>query len=276
MATYFCVNSSLGQTWNSSNTVMWSTTSGLTSVPAGPPQAADTATFDGASGGGTVTVGSSINTTNTVSILTMGAFTGALDFSVNNISPTIGTMTNSGTATRTLNMGSGTWTITGNTGNPWNFTTVTGLTLVSSLSTILLSATAAGSRTLQFGGTTINNLSISNPSRNNLQVRFADAVTVGGSLTISNVGNVRVDAALTVTGAWAFDGTSTNPAVLYLSAPTTFTVGAANTWTWIYVQNITKAGAGSITANNSFDGGSNTNITINSPPSGGGGGIIGG
>ena len=86
------------------------------------PATTDDLIFDGSSGGGTVTLGYSP----TLKSITMGAFTGTLDAAT--FSPTLQTFSNSGTGTRTLVQGSGTWTITGNNTTIWDWTTVTNLT----------------------------------------------------------------------------------------------------------------------------------------------------
>jgi hypothetical protein len=75
-------------------------------------------------------------------------------------------------------------------------------------------------------------------------------------------------------------GTASAPVGLMsstVSNNTTVSVGSASTIDWGSVLRVTKAGAGSITASNSFDLGANSSVTI-TPPSVGGGviGVIGG
>lgn len=140
MASRFWVGST--GTWDNSDTTHWAATSngaGGQSVPG----ASDTVTFDANSGGGTVTP----NYDMTVTSITMGAFTGTLDFSANNNSPTMATFSGTGTGTRTLNMGSGTWTLTG-TGTIWNVGVSTNMTLDAGTSTIAVTTNTASSRTL--------------------------------------------------------------------------------------------------------------------------------
>src|ERR1700688_4568565 len=86
-------------TWDSSTTTNWSASTGGAGG-ASVPGSSDTVTFDGASGGGVVTV--NFGGTITLQSLTTGAFTGTLDFSVNNNSVTLTTgngFNNSGTGT---------------------------------------------------------------------------------------------------------------------------------------------------------------------------------
>jgi hypothetical protein len=82
---------------------------------------------------------------------------------------------------------------------------------------------------------------------------------------------------MTVNGAMTYDGTSSLQG--YLSSDQsgvtrTLTVANATTFNWLLVQMLTKAGAGSITVNNGFNGGGLTSITVNPPT--GGARIIGG
>lgn len=129
-------------TWDASDTTHWSATSGGASG-ASVPGSGDTVTFDGSSGGGTVTVGYDP----TVTSITMGAFTGTLD--MNTRSPTMQTFSNTGTGTRTLIQGSGTWTITGNATTVFNQTDVTNLTFTKGTNPFLFTYSGSvGTRTI--------------------------------------------------------------------------------------------------------------------------------
>lgn len=287
MATYFCVNSSLGQTWNSSNTTMWSTTSGLTTTPAGPPAAADTATFDALSGGGTVTVGSSINTTNAITNLTMGAFTGTLDFSVNNPSLTISTLfSNNGSGTRTLNLGSGTFTLSGISGNVIDFGTVTGLTLNAGASNIVVSPVSAqtGSITVNTpsAAVTFNTLTLG-PINTTSGNKPPIITFTGGKFTTINVNPNNLSlfvglpgaGTLTVTNGLNWNGTSGNFVTLYGGGSgTTISSTINSVLTWAILAGTTFSGGGTATATNSIDMRGNTGSTITAPTFGVGGGVI--
>lgn len=138
--------------WDASNTGNWSTSSG--GAPgASVPVSGDTVTFDGNSSGGVCTV----NTNFTITSLTMGAYTGTIDFSAHNNSPTMQTFSGTGTATRTLNMGSGTWTITG-TGAVFTMSTVTNLTFSAGTSTLAFTDTSSSSRTVALAVSTVFNV----------------------------------------------------------------------------------------------------------------------
>lgn len=148
-------------TWDASDTTHWASSSGGAGGQS-VPGSGDTVTLDGSSGGGTITV----NTDFSVTSLTMGAFTGTLDFATNNNSPTMQTFSLTGTGTRTLNMGSGTWTLTGNATTIWTHATATNLTL--NVGTSIVNCTYSGS-------TGTRSISCAN----------AAAGTVGATLNIS-------------------------------------------------------------------------------------------
>jgi len=112
-------------TWDASDTTHWAATSGGASG-ASVPGSGDTVTFDGSSGGGTVTVGTGYDPN--VTSITMGTFTGTLDFSAFNNNVTLVSFSNTGTATRSFKQGDGTWTITGNATTVFNQADVTNLT----------------------------------------------------------------------------------------------------------------------------------------------------
>lgn len=141
-------------TWDASDTTHWSATSGGAGGQS-VPIAADTVTLDGSSGGGTITV----NTDFSVTSVTMGAFTGTLDFSVNNNSPTMQTFSYTGTGTRTLSMGNGTWSITGNNTTIWSGGTSTNLVFNANGATINCTYSGAtGTRTFTGHNTAVGNM----------------------------------------------------------------------------------------------------------------------
>ena len=164
-------------TWSSLNLVNWSGTSGGAGGSS-VPGAADTATFDGSSGGGTVTPDYNM----TVTSITMGAFTGTLAFNTNNVSPTMSTFSGSGTGARTLSMGSGTWTLTGNATTIWNLSTITNLTFNAGTSTVDCNYSGStGTRTIISGSTTVGRF-------NNFNVTAGtDALTLTSSSAFSTV-----------------------------------------------------------------------------------------
>jgi hypothetical protein len=266
-------------TWDNVSTTNWSTTSGGAGGSAAPTSA-DAVTFDGGSGASAViTVNANVTAASVVLGTTGGNFTGTLDFSVNNNSPTFGTFSFAGLGARTLNMGNGTWTMTGTTGTIFDIGAGT-LTLNPNSSTLLLSATATGARSLLLNSRTLNNITVTNPAVNAFNIDFASAAAFSvTNLTLTNVTQVRMPqtSTVTVSGTLDYSGSASKQAILYTNGPaTTLSVANATTLNWLAVQNITKAGAGSISVLNGFDAGGNTGVTITTPSGGGGGRIIGG
>lgn len=206
-------------TWDAATTTHWSTTSGG-SGGASVPGASDDVTFDGSSGGGTVTVGAAYNPS--VISITMGAFTGTLDFSANNNSPTMGTFSGTGTGTRTLNMGTGTWTVTaGGTGNAWDMTTTTNLTFSGASST--LTFTAVTSYAFQGGGLSYGTVNFTCGATGLHPLTGANTfanLTVTGGNSGGFVGITFTSSITqTVTGTLTFTGTSQSQR-LYIQAST--------------------------------------------------------
>lgn len=136
MANRYLITGGSSVVWTAADTSLWSTASGG-ATGASVPVDGDAVIFDGSSGGGTVTLGYSP----TVTSITMGAFTGTFTVGANN--PTMQSFNCSNTGTRTLNMGSGTWSITGNNATVWDISVTTGLT--QNIETSTVNFTYAGS-----------------------------------------------------------------------------------------------------------------------------------
>lgn len=135
--------------WDAVTTTNWAITTGGAGGTA-VPVAGDVVTFDGASGGGVVTMTTSPN----VASIFMGAFTGTLDG--NGQSPVMTTQFScNGSGTRTLKMGSGNWTISGNATTVVSFLNMTGLTLDRSGGGVFVCnySGATGTRNVQAGQT---------------------------------------------------------------------------------------------------------------------------
>ena len=176
MATRYLITGGGSVIWDGSNTAIWSTTSGG-ATGASVPVAGDDVIMDALSGGGTVTLGYSP----TVTSITMGAFTGT--FSVSTFSPIMNTFNCSGTGTRTLNMGSGTWILVGSGTTIWTTATTTNLTLNPETSTINCTYSGGtGTRTFITGSASVNNLSISAGTDT---WAFSTTPNVGGNLNFT-------------------------------------------------------------------------------------------
>jgi hypothetical protein len=276
-------------TWDNAATTHWSATSGGAAGQSAPVST-DDVTFDGASGGGTITV----NATLAINSLTMGAFTGTLDFSANNNSITFSAagagVSLTGAGTRTLNMGSGTWTIStnGNNGPGWDATTTTGLTFNKNTSTILWNGAAGDQKSFITGGLSYNIVTFA-PSSVNVPIVILGSATIA-TMNITAPCWLKINAAvtLTITNAFAWTGTSSNIITITTNdnhgsqATISAGTGTTNTSTWTYLNNIafTQVGGSTWASTNSFNGANNsgTGFTITAPSGGGGGGgrIIGG
>lgn len=211
-------------TWDASDTTHWAATSGGAGGQS-VPGSSDSAVFDASSGGGTVTV----NTNFSIISLTCGAFTGTLDFATNNNSPSMsGVFNGAGTGTRTLNMGSGIWTVSGNSAAIFDISTATNLTL--NPGTSIVRATYSGSTGTRTIRTTTN-------------VAIYDVQVTAGTDTLA-IGNLFAHS-LDMTG---FSGTGTFAGGWNLSGSVTFSAtqtitDGANTLT------MSSTGAASITTN---------------------------
>jgi hypothetical protein len=268
-------------TWGNASTAFWSTTDGG-GGGASIPGTGDVAIFNANSGGGTVTVDSPNGAgVVTVQQITMGAFTGTLDFATNDNNVTLSTQfSGTGSGARTLNMGDGTWTLT-NTGavTIWDVGTATNFTLNANSSTILINGTATTNQSFSGGaGLSYNNVTVSRSAVSNKLVGFGTSCTIA-NLTLTNTRYITLTAGITLTisGNFVYDGSSSSVGVLTSTTGATATINVAGTQTvnWLSIGGITRAGAGTLTANNSFDMGGNSSITaINAPVTGGGAGIV--
>jgi hypothetical protein len=179
-------------TWDASDTTHWSASSGGAGG-ASVPGASDIVTFNGSSGGGTVTLGANIE----VFYILMDAFTGTFDASTYNLKMYY--IQCSGTATKTLNMGSGTWEFI-NDNTIIIFGTSTNITVNAGTATIISSDSTGGAKKITGGNKTINNVNITagtgsleleNITINNLDLTgfsgsfYADNLSISGDMTCS-------------------------------------------------------------------------------------------
>jgi hypothetical protein len=165
----------------------------------------------------------------------------------------------------TLNMGSGTWTLTG-TGNVWNIFSGNTVNLNAETSTILYTDTSASTKTFANGGV--------NKTYYNLQINGAagaGTVTIASNNTFNNItfdpnSNIRLTASKTQTinGAITATGTLGNTIVVRSTSGTNATISSAAGAAWAYttLTNLTGTGGGVFAAINSTDGGGNVNWTI--------------
>lgn len=282
--------------FDSVNTASWASgsagTPGTCAATGGiPKNAGDIATFDASSGGGTVTVcGASALTCPsgsgvlTIAQITMGAFTGTLDFATNNPAVTLTTaMSITGAGTRTLNMGSGTWTLSG-AASVWNVsaTTTTGLVFNKGTANIVLSGNNSSTNTVNFlgGGLNYNTVSVTGGNSNPAVLfqgtgnGFTSIAATAPAFLQFNTGQTHNISSFTLSGT---SGTN----VIHIESGTTtgatatISMNSASTLDWGAMRGITCVGA-TLTATNTFNLGGITTCSITAPTSGGGGHIIGG
>lgn len=284
MATKFWV----GGTGSWSDTTHWATSSGGAGST-GIPVTGDSVTFDGSSGGGTVTC--DVVSGLSLLSLTAGAFTGTLDFTGTNPDLTFtanGTALNlSGTGARKYLLGSGTFTFTGTSASAYvDIGTTTNLD-PTSVTTCGLAFTASTSaeRQINGGGRTLGALTI-NANTGRGGFRIFSANTFSSVTVAAGTSYVMFPASTTntITGSagLALNGSSSNPILVMANTPNSGTAtislsSGTSAPTWSAFMGITTTGSGTMTATNSFDLGRNTLDTGDTitAPSGGGGGVIG-
>jgi autotransporter-associated beta strand protein len=215
-------------------------------------------------GAGTLSLTGAANFTSTFT-LTQGTFES------NNNNITAGAFSSSNSNVRTLNMGSGTWTLT-SFGTLWNCATSTNLTLNASTSTISLTNTGTVSRSFDGGGRTYNNLSIGGATG-------IAVLTIAGSNTFNTISStktvahtIRLTSGTTTTvTSWTVNGTSGNLVTLdSTTAGTQATLaksgGGTVTVNWYNIRDSNASPASTWFANNTTNSGNNTNWTISGPP----------
>jgi hypothetical protein len=208
-----------------------------------------------------------------------------LDFSAINPAVTLTTelLLSGGTGTRTLHMGSNTWTFSrGGAGTAFDATTSTGLTFDAGTSTMFFT----GNGELVKLGTSLSyNVLTFSAAAGGCYVVTGTTPTIA---TMNVTGPVCLQGAsvsqtFNLTNAPTWTGTASNP-ILIETGQTVSTV----TWTfaitsgapsldWTALRNIVFSGGTLGTAKDTLNLGGNSGITITAPSGGGGGGhIIGG
>lgn len=257
-------------TWDASDTTHWSATSGGAGG-ASVPGVADTVTLNGSSGGGTVTV----NTTVSVLWINMDAFAGTLDFATNNNNVNLSVLENAafsaaGSATQTLNMGSGTWTVSTTvsaTAIIWS-TAGSGLTLNAGTSTINFTGVGGSIRRFQLSGRTYNAITFSGAGvydQNGSGTPTISTLTLGAGAVVAFVGAQTAN--ITTIASTA---TLSAPAMLRSTVITAVTtIGGNGTYSFanVALRDMAFSGVNSRTASDSFNLGNNSGITINPPSS---------
>ena len=220
---------------------------------------------------GTFKCGDAFSSTNTMT-LTQGTF----DADVYNV-----TFTNvdlQGTNTKTLNMGSGLWTLSG-TVNVWNanFTSPSNLTFNKGTANILLSNTTTTARTfngatytynkLTIGGTTgTSTLTLGDGNSTFTLSELASTKTVAHTIQLPQIAGV----SLTI-DTWSVTGTAGNVVTVNSSAAgTQRTLNLTNVTSGIDYLSVTDIGVNQANrfyvGTNSTNGGNNTNVYFTAAP----------
>lgn len=257
-----------GVTWSGNNTQNFSATSGTQTITTNGATIDVPFTFNGAGGtralAGDLTLGS-----------TRTLYVERGTFNTNDFNVTVGLFRSDGSNVRTINMGSGTWTIAG-TGVVWNIGSLpqTGLTLNAGTSTIVLSDTSATARTFSGGSLTYYNLTIGGTTG-------TSTLTFQASNTFNTLSSTK-----TVAHTILFTASTTNTFTNFNingTAGNVVTIGSATAAS----HTLAKAGGGTVTADylsisrstatptltwlatNSTDGGNNSGWYFGAFPSAG-------
>lgn len=208
-------------TWDASDTTHWAASSGGAGGQS-VPVAGDDVTIDASSGAGTITVATDFS----IRSLTCGAMGMTLDFSANNNSPTLtGAITTSGTGTRTINWGSGTFTLSGSNLTIFANGTTTNQTMTGSATFNFTYSGGTGTRAFQFGGTGANTISTTTCKFN--ITAGTDIIAMSGT----NTGTSNLDFT-GFSGTWSSTSTTITIANdLTLSSTMTNSVTAGIQWT---------------------------------------------
>ena len=263
-------------TWNGTNTTSWASSTGgtpgtcaATSGPiAGIPGPSDNATFDGSSGGGTVTANEPVYTGCTFDIclanLITTAFTGTIDFNADTQTGKISSLwTDSGTGTHTVDCGTGAWSFTVN-GTPISFTGSSTTWNCSTSNWTIVNAAPSGQRSITLVGQAFGNFTISGSGSPGQNVFFSTVTgTSIASLTVSTACQDLVFTqakTLLITAAPTLASTQACPALINSSNSTTqatitWSTGTP-TFSWFGFTNI-AFGSGAVSPTNSFDFGNN-------------------
>jgi len=220
-------------------------------------------------GTGTIQLQDAFNgNSNTSSVLTLTQGT----FNDNGQTVGIANFATTSASTKALTM-SGAWTINGTNSTVWDAATGTNLTVTATGSTLNVVSSAA--KTFAGGGKTYGTVNFG-PS--------TGFYILSGANTFASLGlvapvNIRFPSSTTttITNAFAWLGTTSGQISMQGSTTdTTATVHATGggTMTYAGIKDMTF-NTGTVTATNSFDFQGNSGVTI-TPPSGGGGSIIGG
>jgi hypothetical protein len=259
------------------NTTPWAASTGAAGGQS-VPGSADTATWDGSSGGGTTTL--NFGGTWTVQSITLSAFTGTWDNSVNNNNITVNAtagFVGGGSGVRTIKLGTATYTLSASNAT-WNFGTTANLTFTGNTGAPIVFSGSTGLRTFTGGGLSYGPVTFGASSGAGSYQTTGNNTLASLSITAPNFVVFASSSTITISGAFTWNGSSSSPIGTISSQIGTIAIIAAtagSTAAWASFRDMTFTG--SPAASNSFDLGNNSGITITAPiaAGSGGGGVIG-
>lgn len=166
---------------------------------------------------------------NTVDLASALSVTGSIfllqgTFDAKTYNVTTAALSSSNSNTRSLKLGSGTWTLT-STGSVWDLTTATNLTFEKGTANIVLSNTSTSARTFAGGDLTYNKLTIGGTTG-------TSTLTISGSNTFSELASTKTVAhtitftagTTTTVGAWTITGAAGKVVTLQSSTTSSYTL----------------------------------------------------
>lgn len=188
-----------GMTYSHTGTMSFTGTGTLTTAG----KAFSAVTVNGS--GITLTLGDALNTGNRALNVTLGTF----DAAIYNVTCNI--VGSSGTAVRTITMGSGLWTL-GGTGTIWNTAVTTNLTFNKNTANILLSSTSTIGRTFNGGGLSFNKLTIGGSTgTSTFNLTSANTFSeLASTKTVAHTIRFAASASGTTVDTWSVTGTVGN------------------------------------------------------------------
>jgi hypothetical protein len=263
-------------TWDASTTTHWSATTGGAGG-ASVPGSSDDVTFDGASGGGTITITANPN----IQSLTTDTFTGTFGNATDNYNMTLhnpfsAAWVDFGTGTHTVNMGLGTWTITAasQTGCLAVYGATTNLTFHANSSTVVFAG---------FTGSAETSITILG-NWNAFQINAAGRWRLSGPPTLASLALVPgvdlvipANQTLTITAPPTWAGTRAAPIIIDTDiggggSNSSLAIGSGTlSLDWGIIIGNASSGGTARNATNTVGYGTTTGWNISSGPSAGGG-----
>jgi hypothetical protein len=204
-------------------------------------------------------------------------------FNTNNFAISFGTYPWNGSTTRTFNGGTSTITSTTPASSGVMLLHANITFNAGSTSFVISNASPTGNRTVLPVGKTFGDFTVTNVAWDDNPILISGSSLTCANLTLTNVRHFSGPSSgfniVNATNSITFDGESYDkPSVITGGAGSGSNIAIANDWTpdSIVFVNITKSGAGTLTASNSYNTGSTTSASfIINPPSVGGGGAAG-